>query len=252
MIIQCVSAGLGWPLNARTPCAGLPRRLSRGECAGAQDDREPWSLLDQRTTRGIRRARRVNSRCYPQDIRGNKEPNFRMAGDCSIKPSATPIVVRSTISRWHQDTRMVRRLFQPCCGVADLVGQRVRPLCRFNAGSNSRSNACSAAAVVARRSCRPCNACTRNQNTRTECLQKLSILAKESKKLSAAYSTSIIRLELRRRPCALGRRRSCHREQRCPEASHQRKSIERVATKSNTTAKGYRQNLTLRFCRGKT
>lgn len=34
-MLQFESAGLGWPPNVRTPCAGLPRRLLRGECAGA-------------------------------------------------------------------------------------------------------------------------------------------------------------------------------------------------------------------------
>ena len=38
-VLQCESAGLGWPLNVQTPCAGLPRRLRRGACAGAPDDR---------------------------------------------------------------------------------------------------------------------------------------------------------------------------------------------------------------------
>lgn len=38
-VLQCESAGLGWPPNVRTPCAGLPRRLLRGAGAGARDDR---------------------------------------------------------------------------------------------------------------------------------------------------------------------------------------------------------------------
>ncbi len=34
-VLQCESAGLGWPPNVRLPRAGLPRRWLRGECAGA-------------------------------------------------------------------------------------------------------------------------------------------------------------------------------------------------------------------------
>ncbi len=37
-VLQCESAGLDWPSNIQTPCAGLPRRLQRGACAGAQDE----------------------------------------------------------------------------------------------------------------------------------------------------------------------------------------------------------------------
>ena len=38
-VLQCDSAGLGWPLNVQTPCAGLPRRLRRGACARAPSGR---------------------------------------------------------------------------------------------------------------------------------------------------------------------------------------------------------------------
>ena len=36
-VLRCESAGLGWPPNVQTPCAGLPRRFQRGACAGAWD-----------------------------------------------------------------------------------------------------------------------------------------------------------------------------------------------------------------------
>ncbi len=37
-MLGCESAGLGWPPNVQTLRAGLPRRLSRGVCAEAQND----------------------------------------------------------------------------------------------------------------------------------------------------------------------------------------------------------------------
>ncbi len=45
-VLQCELAGLGWPPNTRTPCAGLPRRLLRGECAGARDMPEADAASD--------------------------------------------------------------------------------------------------------------------------------------------------------------------------------------------------------------
>ena len=36
-VLQCESAGLGWPPNVWTSCARLPRRLRRGACAGARN-----------------------------------------------------------------------------------------------------------------------------------------------------------------------------------------------------------------------
>ena len=38
-VLQCDPAGLGWPPNVQTPCAGSPRRFLRGACAGAPNDR---------------------------------------------------------------------------------------------------------------------------------------------------------------------------------------------------------------------
>ncbi len=47
-MLSCESAGLGWPPNVRTPCAGLPRRYPRGACAGAPYGRGRSSGLRKR------------------------------------------------------------------------------------------------------------------------------------------------------------------------------------------------------------
>ena len=64
-VLHCESAGLGWPPNIRTPCAGLPRRLQRGACrGGVQVSVEPitFALLVGNLSPGFRPDRALWTR----------------------------------------------------------------------------------------------------------------------------------------------------------------------------------------------
>ena len=137
-VLQCESAGLGWPLNVQTPCAGLPRRLRRGACAGAQCDgqrrtnrgklsrtcdaagnRSAWSLIQRNRKSGVRLVGVGPSTARTGKAAFEKAPQLRPIY-ASLDRAVPFVVSRSSrvFSEWSKDqtrTQSGRKLFNSRC-----------------------------------------------------------------------------------------------------------------------------------------
>jgi len=109
-VLRCESAGLGWPPNVRTPCAGLPRRLLRGECAGALDDgrRRTRRAWDERCSRPATRKLSAVERRVP----GRQDAVRGYAGVCQWWLASTGVPAsRQTECRYRGPGRIRAPLY---------------------------------------------------------------------------------------------------------------------------------------------